>query len=339
MDPIGYGVTGAAVVDVQMRLSNLGYSMGARGIDGWYGNATKEAVNIFQRDAKLPETGVVDQRTWWAIVERSYALGERLLYLRWPFLRGADILELQQLLAFLGFRVGPIDGIFGPGTDKAVREFQRNLILPLDGIVGQGTLSSLENLQSILKLHPRTVMSWSLTQPQERSGWPSSRPVSIRYLKAADKNLTRGRKRLAAQIAALLKVAGAHINVKGVGPEGIAETDPTGVVLGIGFEIDSPATEIMVNFPDGDKDLSVLAGYIQSSIKAIYGRSAKLAPRNGSLPATGVFLSLPEAEEGEMLVDELVRQRMAVAIVDSLERRYFESGEAQSHDAGSSSME
>jgi peptidoglycan hydrolase-like protein with peptidoglycan-binding domain len=49
-------------------------------------------------------------------------------------------------LESLGYDVGPIDGIFGPLTEKAVRKFQKDNKLVVDGIVGQETFAALEKL-------------------------------------------------------------------------------------------------------------------------------------------------------------------------------------------------
>ena len=53
------------VVDIQTRLQNVfGYSVGVHGIDGIYGNDTRNAVNFFQAANNLTVTGIVDQVTW-----------------------------------------------------------------------------------------------------------------------------------------------------------------------------------------------------------------------------------------------------------------------------------
>jgi peptidoglycan hydrolase-like protein with peptidoglycan-binding domain len=50
---------------------------------------------------------------------------------------------LQQLLIDAGYDPGPVDGIFGPRTDAAVREFQRDRGLEADGVVGPLTWAAL----------------------------------------------------------------------------------------------------------------------------------------------------------------------------------------------------
>ena len=50
---------------------------------------------------------------------------------------------LQMRLAELGFDPGGIDGLFGPGTERAVRAFQEINRLGVDGIVGDTTAAAL----------------------------------------------------------------------------------------------------------------------------------------------------------------------------------------------------
>lgn len=56
---------------------------------------------------------------------------------------GDDVRELQSLLASQNFDPGPVDGIFGPQTDEAVRAFQGATGLEVDGIVGPATWDAL----------------------------------------------------------------------------------------------------------------------------------------------------------------------------------------------------
>jgi N-acetylmuramoyl-L-alanine amidase len=51
------------------------------------------------------------------------------------------------MLNALGFDAGKQDGIFGPSTARAVREFQRNVGAKVDGIVGLDTVRSLEGMR------------------------------------------------------------------------------------------------------------------------------------------------------------------------------------------------
>ncbi len=40
---------------VQIKLSSLGYNLGVKGVDGWFGNATKSAIQKFQKDQKFAQ--------------------------------------------------------------------------------------------------------------------------------------------------------------------------------------------------------------------------------------------------------------------------------------------
>jgi len=57
--------------------------------------------------------------------------------------RGSSVIDLQTRLATAGFSPGPVDGVFGPRTDGAVRSFQRARGLRIDGIVGPFTWGEL----------------------------------------------------------------------------------------------------------------------------------------------------------------------------------------------------
>ena len=82
-----------------------------------------------------------------ALVEAGWRLGDRLLLLAAPQLRGDDISALQDGLNQLGFDCGRPDGIFGPATVRALEDFQRNGGLTPDGICGPRTVRMLDLLR------------------------------------------------------------------------------------------------------------------------------------------------------------------------------------------------
>ncbi len=90
--------------------------------------------------------GICGPETWSLLIEASQRLGDRLLYLRTPHLRGDDVAEVQRMLSTLGFSVGRIDGIWGPLTAGALADFQLNTGLGGDGICGDQTLQALQRL-------------------------------------------------------------------------------------------------------------------------------------------------------------------------------------------------
>jgi lysozyme family protein len=145
--PIRTGDRGAAVEDVQRRLVALGVDLGSSGVDGVFLGATCSAVRTFQAEHRLDEDGEVGPQTWAALVDATFTLGDRLLYLRFPYLHGQDVRTLQSALCTLGFAAGDVDGIFGAFTERAVHDFQSNTAIAADGIVGPDTVRALEGLR------------------------------------------------------------------------------------------------------------------------------------------------------------------------------------------------
>ena len=145
MQPIALGSAGPEVLDVQRRLAGAGLTCDDDP-PGEFGDATRRAVRVFQQERGLSADGVVGDETWSALVEAGYQLGDRLLYLTRPYLRGDDVLELQRRLNQLGFDSGYTDGVFGPQTADAIREFQLNVGSKVDGIAGPRTHDALMRL-------------------------------------------------------------------------------------------------------------------------------------------------------------------------------------------------
>ena len=129
------GDRGREVVDLQTRLQALGFDLASRGIDGVFREGTERAVRAFQQSLGLLADGLVGPITWREVVEAGYRPGVRLLYLRQPPFRGADVVELQRMLDDLGFDPGAVNGLFDHRTVWAVRDFQRNAGLQDDGVV------------------------------------------------------------------------------------------------------------------------------------------------------------------------------------------------------------
>lgn len=129
---------------MQERLARLGFAAGDE--PGAFGPGTEAAVRAFQTARRLRVDGICGQETWSSLVEAGWSLGARPLYRRNPMLRGDDVAELQRQLGGMGFDAGRIDGIFGPHTETALREFQRNCALTVDGVCGPATLQALSRL-------------------------------------------------------------------------------------------------------------------------------------------------------------------------------------------------
>lgn len=70
---------------------------------------------------------------------------------------GADVAQLQHLLAELGFYRGEQDGGFGPGTGRAVRGWQDSLGIEDDGVVQPGDVLFVPTLPGRVALAPELV--------------------------------------------------------------------------------------------------------------------------------------------------------------------------------------
>ncbi|MGZ4790653.1 MAG: peptidoglycan-binding protein [Ilumatobacteraceae bacterium] len=133
--------------DLQRRLSAAGFPpAGAEAAT--FCRATEEAVRAFQSGRGLRSNGCCDEQTWTALVEASWKLGNRLLFLTSPNLRGDDVADLQSRLTRLGFDCGRVDGILGPRTARALEEFQSNCGTSADGVCGPDTVRTLTIMRS-----------------------------------------------------------------------------------------------------------------------------------------------------------------------------------------------
>ncbi|MEG2459257.1 MAG: peptidoglycan-binding domain-containing protein [Eggerthellaceae bacterium] len=137
--------TGAGVEDVQQKLAALGF-LAKDQVSATFDDATVAAVAAFCRENDIEAKGVVTEKVWAALVDASFCLGDRTLYLRMPYFHGNDVAQLQTILGALGFACGADDHIFGAYTELALRKFQLNLGLPSDGIAGALTYAAINSL-------------------------------------------------------------------------------------------------------------------------------------------------------------------------------------------------
>ncbi|MES2317093.1 MAG: peptidoglycan-binding protein [Pseudomonadota bacterium] len=123
---VQYGNNGERVRTIQYLLQQWGYSLTA---DGDFGNGTLTAVKNFQGSHGLGADGVVGNATWPALTIVTQQ-GDS----------GAKVRAVQSQLRESGYNVA-VDGVFGPGTNTAVRSFQGAKGIGVDGIVGDDTWS------------------------------------------------------------------------------------------------------------------------------------------------------------------------------------------------------
>lgn len=135
------GDSGAEVTSIQRKLKKMGYLDG--GVDGIYGGDTSSAVKAFQRDQELSATGMVDGDTLSTLTSAyaSYS-GESVLE---PGDSGSKVIKLQNKLLLHGYNPGSVDGIYGAGTEEAVKEFQVEQNLAMTGIADSDVWDRLDS--------------------------------------------------------------------------------------------------------------------------------------------------------------------------------------------------
>ena len=122
-------------------------------------------IRSFQQNRGLSITGLVDAVTARALEEAKWKLGDRSLNLQsTPLMRGDDVATLQSRLTEMGFDCGRVDGIYGPRSESAVKEFQRSAGLIIDGKCGPETIIGLLRLSRIVSGGAPSLMRESATQ-------------------------------------------------------------------------------------------------------------------------------------------------------------------------------
>jgi N-acetylmuramoyl-L-alanine amidase len=110
-----------------------------------------DEIRSFQQERGLHVTGELNDQTQRALEEARWKLGDRSLYLQQsPYMRGDDVAALQARLTEMGFHCGRVDGIFGPMTEAAVKEFQKSVGVVVDGKCGPATIIGLLRLTKIV---------------------------------------------------------------------------------------------------------------------------------------------------------------------------------------------
>jgi N-acetylmuramoyl-L-alanine amidase len=141
------GDAGLAVEEIRARLSTLGLVDTQHVTPEVFDEHLDRAVRAFQQQRGLTADGIVGPTTYRVLDEARWRLGDRLMtYVAGNVLSGDDVVALQQRLLDLGFKVGRIDGRYGHATERAVRDFQRNVGVPPDGTCGPATLKALTRL-------------------------------------------------------------------------------------------------------------------------------------------------------------------------------------------------
>lgn len=170
---------------------------------GYFCQHTHNSLRDFQHARGLDVDGICGEYTWSGLVEASRRIGDRLLVLTAPNLRGDDVASLQSNLGRLGFDCGKVDGIFGPMTAHALVDFQSNCGLVADGSCGSVTLEAIDRVGRQSGAGPGVAIVRERDLLQQRH--PSLRGVRIVVgqfggLSALSRGLSRD-----------LRIGGAHV--------------------------------------------------------------------------------------------------------------------------------
>ncbi|MFZ1362509.1 MAG: N-acetylmuramoyl-L-alanine amidase [Candidatus Nanopelagicales bacterium] len=172
---LALGDQAPAVVEVRERLARLGYlaenSLTDSASNDVYDEDIYKAVRAFQLDRGIDSDGIVGLATFKRLEEARWNLGDRILsYSATHMAAGDDVLALQQRLNDLGFDAGRVDGVFGPDTDRAVREFQRNVGTSADGTCGPEMWADLDRLNRAVTGGASRVLRSEHFYDQTRTG-------------------------------------------------------------------------------------------------------------------------------------------------------------------------
>ncbi len=126
---------------------------------------SESEIRSFQQARGLSVTGLVDEVTARALKEAQWKLGDRSLNLQEPpLMHGDDVAALQSRLTEMGFDCGRVDGIYGPRTELAVKDFQKSVGATVDGKCGPATIIALIRLTKVVSGGAPSVLRESANQ-------------------------------------------------------------------------------------------------------------------------------------------------------------------------------
>ena len=130
---------------MQIVLKSYGYYDGK--IDGDFGSGSKKALVLFQGANNLSPDGVLGQKTCKLLLNKKNIVSnnqkdDEIVNVEDSY--SQEIYDAQVKLKNLGLYTSTLDGINGPGTKRAIKQFQEKAGLNIDGVAGPLTLAALE---------------------------------------------------------------------------------------------------------------------------------------------------------------------------------------------------
>lgn len=145
------GDRGTQITEIQQALVKQGMHLA---VDGDYGADTQEAIRTFQKKHGIYADGVMGAKTYAVLMKKNMPENKTIRFVN----KTEDLVEgpvvanvatanhevrtIQQALVRQGYAVD-VDGVFGPGTEQALRRFQARRGLTVDGVIGPETFYAL----------------------------------------------------------------------------------------------------------------------------------------------------------------------------------------------------
>ncbi len=171
--PLRIGDAGNNVKIIQTELNRIARNYPAIPLisepNGVFGIDTEAAVRAFQQIFGLVQSGEVDKPTWYKIkqyyvgvknlsdlVSEGITLSEAQVPFETQLREGSEGIGVRTIQYYLNiiayfnpeFNVITLDGIYGPETANAVRQFQRYYGLPVTGVMNTATWNVLNRIYS-----------------------------------------------------------------------------------------------------------------------------------------------------------------------------------------------
>ena len=134
----------AYIVGIQEELRQHGYRPGPT--DGVLGARTRGAIRAYERDAKLPVTGLASKE----ILDHMKFVQPKVKA-RPGRAKSPLVLDIQKRLAGRGYYDGALDGLSGPQTKTAAMRFQRDAKLPVTGKVNLLLVDDLKRVEPTIR--------------------------------------------------------------------------------------------------------------------------------------------------------------------------------------------
>ncbi len=181
---------------MQVVLKSYGYYEGK--IDGLFGNASKQALISFQGTNNIDADGRIGPQTCTLLLNKNNIVKNNRFTTNnlhknktYPLdSYSQEIYDAQVILKELGLYLSTIDGINGPGTKRAVREFQSKSGLVPDGVIGNKTKAALSKgedsyINPEVTLNPQTNTE-NVTYGLDFTNYDPTKPCVDGYVDSND---------------------------------------------------------------------------------------------------------------------------------------------------------